>query len=262
MDPNKNLVPEGITFGRNLLLTPSLIEMGVPKVMSCLLFVTTHAGIGTWINRDDPLLTYHFYFYPTLEKPSFWKLWDRDKPCCHSYTLTSPISGWVINHRPVGCRQFFSIQCLNHLVGGEGGLPTILIPDDEPKWEDCQLSDVSQSISNDLSLYWQKNVHNCGKKFSYKMDRLANVINQEIYNYGTVGNEFDASDEEILEAIEWSKRPMSTESFRSWIVCDYDDIKNHQTGGYESFYDLDSYVEEYRSKVIQLRLLFRHLIKK
>lgn len=264
MDPNIKLVPEGKTFSRNLLLTPSLIEMGVPKVMSCLPNITTHAKIGAWITRDEPLLTYHFYFYPTLEKPPAWKLWDRDKPNCFSYTLNSPISGWVVNFRRVGCRSF-SVPyraCFSHLIDCEGNLPTILIPADEPRWENCGLNKTTRFISSDISRYWDTNVHNCGQKYNYKIDRLINVIDQGVYNFGSVGDKFNASDGEIQEAIAWAKDPFSTIRDKSWIVCDYDDIKNHQTEDNDSFYDLDSYIEEYRSQALQLRLLFSHLAAK
>lgn len=129
-------IPDSITFGKKILKTPTLDEMGIP--VSGLGYVRLEKHIkdnfnnsSAWINRGDKLVTYTFDAFST-DKPSFFKKLRGDHPeICQSWDIVSPVSGLVVDitqeetvsNGAVGLRYEWS---------NIRALPVILVPNDEP----------------------------------------------------------------------------------------------------------------------------------
>lgn len=183
-DSVRKEVPEDITFGDTILITPSLEELGVPVPISHIAFIEKHVKHGEWIKRDEDLVTFHFVFYdnPNTPKSTFPTL-KSDVMREKSFTLLSPVSGLVTNYRTTRCRSSDKELGGGIFYGGfsdDFALPNILISNYEAKISNAYLNTIRTGILNHLRKYWKQNSHNTGGSYpnAYKHCRLIYAIEE------------------------------------------------------------------------------------
>lgn len=248
-------VPPNILFSTTLLRTPSLEEMGVPAPLSYIPFIRCHVGNGEWVNRGDPLVTYDLIYYRKETRPTFLlRLLLGDQRYTHTFVLKSPISGFVTDRVQITCRKY-SVARLSAFFGmldKDSVLPTMLVPKNEPAWNNYQLNDVNFQIRSSIIENWKKNLHNLGGgSGGYKRVRLKQAIEENSFWVNDVNYKG-----QMAESLKWLKSNFDTTNRQtfSWPTCEYSEYKT-------SYGDsLDEYIEEYRAKDIELRDKLVHLL--
>lgn len=255
---DNNLVPKNIEFSSILLETPNLEEIGIPKPLIHLPYIKRHVSEGDWVNRGDLLVTYHFSYYKSPKKlPLYLRIFIPDAMYKHHvFELHSPISGFVVDLRDVMCRDSSSGRSayIGMIENNYDVLPTLLVPIDEPTWDDNDLQFFKIQVYNSLTNNWQSNLHNLGGgSYGYKRVRLSEAIEE----YG-LWEEPEQSKRELESAINWTKTVScaSREWNVTWKTVKYDDYRTSYNN------KLDDRIEEFRAKDLIMRDKLLHLIKK
>ena len=262
-------IPDAIDFGYNLLLTPTLQEMGMPKAMASTVWAKPLAPLGSWVERGEPLteltfVHYRFDYETSLVQKSIASILGASKEISFSVTIPSPISGFNIVVRNSPSRTTLPTQPIFHgLIEFEPALPVLLIPEDETKWQLYELQNCFEKIASYMKFHWEKGVHNLGQNGNYKRVSIAQALTIERgYNNGTCGSALDVTAEDIEEAQRWTL-DLDTIPKAQWPVCTYDEYCacKHSVGDYDHSYPLQDYISEYRSKDEKLRQKLKHLDK-
>jgi len=261
-------IPDEINFGQNLLLTPSLEEMGMPKAMANTVYARPLAPIGSWIERGEPLTEITFVHYRFDDNTGKTQkliagLFGASEQISYSVTIHSPISGFNLVRRNAPTRIIRSRRpTFNGIIGFEYALPVLLIPDDEPEWNAYDLQDKFSRLASYMKNYWEQGVHNLGQSGKYKRVSIAHALDKvkNGYNIGTLGSDRDVTPEEIEQARRWRIESGSVYNIK-WPVCTYHDYcaRKHSVGDEDFFYDLKGYITDYRSKDAKLRRKLKHL---
>lgn len=264
-------IPDDIEFSDQLLLTPSLREMGLPIALAATPYVVVHAPVGSWIDRGDALCTYFFEDSRFDIVPNRWQSGLLDLVhfphlFLRSFTLKSPISGFCMEFRRSSVRKKWNDCSLySGLIDYNFALPSLLIPDDEPRWNSYQLQSFWDEVSSHVKRNWKRNIHNTGMVGGYKLVIMGKALESDLYNIGTVGNESDVTEDDIAQANAWGQEgPGWRQHDPKWIVCSFMDYCNlkHYNGGGEDFYNLNDNVNSYRAGDPKLRRKLRHLSEK
>ena len=144
-------VPPSIFFDYDLLLVPTLQEVGIPDELAGLGRYHPEVKLGQWVTRGEPLVAAHISFYQREQKP--WWSWLTDDPVWSiDPTLMSPVSGLVVDFR----RQRTRIHAPWGVVyvGEENVLPVLLIPRDEPPQDYWRLAFYGE-IGTALRDHWK-----------------------------------------------------------------------------------------------------------
>lgn len=261
-------IPDHINFGYNLLLTPTLEEMGMPKAMASCIYARPLAPLGSWVERGEPLTEITFVHYRFNDDTGIpikiiSRLLGASKEMSFTETIYAPISGFNIVVRNSPTRTTHSLSCFNGLIDFKYALPVLLIPDDEPEWNAYDLQSNFRRLSSYIKSQWEQGIHNLGSCGDYKRVSIARALSMDDgYNIGTVGSKLDVTTEDIEKARQWTLDRDSVYKIQ-WPVCTYDDYCNrkYSVGDYETYYDVQGYVSEYRSKDEKLRQKLKHLDK-
>ena len=260
-------IPDHIEFGYNLLLTPTLKEMGMPKAMASTVWANPIAPLGSWVERGEPLtkLTFVHYRFDDDEgmlRKTIAGLFGASKEMAFTVTIPAPISGFNIVIRNAPSRTTIASQPIFHgLIEFQYALPVLLIPDDETEWKPYELQSSFEKLASYMKFHWEKGVHNLGQSGNYKRVSIARALSIENgYNIGTCGSALDVTEEDIEKARQWAAN-MNSISKIHWPACTYDEYCNckHSVGDSGHFYPLQDYVSEYRAGDEKLRQKLKHL---
>ena len=129
-------VPNSITFSKEVLIIPSLHDVGIPIAELGYVYVESelinhrYTG-GYWINRGDKLLTYRFWAFNKKKSNFLELLRGQESTTNDSWTIYSPVSGLIVSFDDEQTSETSNYGLVYHGMN-RPSLPIILIPKDEP----------------------------------------------------------------------------------------------------------------------------------
>lgn len=129
-------VPNNISFGHEILLFPTMEELGLSRYLTSLGIFQTPVKIGDWVNRGEELLRITFKIYKKREKTS-WFSFSRDTVIEEGIIFPSPVSGLLIGSRKEisAPYPYHDLTPISIYYEGYPILPILLIPNEEPPQE-------------------------------------------------------------------------------------------------------------------------------
>ncbi|WP_024773052.1 hypothetical protein [Aquimarina macrocephali] len=264
-------LPESIEFGTTLLLTPSLKELGVPKPFNIMGSIQCHVERGQWIEKNDLLLTYTFNYYDGKPLPNWLTI--LEKTIVHTVELRSPVYGFVVDLRAAYSRGAGSFNKPSYSAVSSRTycadlLPTILLPKNEPAWDDYFLRwEFLQRVFNSIRDNWKQNIYNPGAGSYTKMtfqqavkEGLVSLPSDDKYG-NEIHSPFDVKDmDKAIDWIQLGTDKLSTLDNIRWKTMDYKNYLSSTIYRHTSGKSLDGYIEKYRNSDIILRHKLEHLI--
>jgi hypothetical protein len=221
LDIENKAIPKDVNFDEDILVVPTLNEMGVPIPLSYTPFTITYHQDLSWVEKGDPLITYYFWTYETKKESNIFTKLGNKGVFLNEFHLTSPISALLIHYRQDGARiktssysfitpsQFkrkHNYPSHNGLIEYNKVAPTLLVPKGSGTsyLSTNELQNFSFELTRFIHENWRCNVHNSGQKYEYKRVKFEEVFNPEItdfnmFNCGTVGSSLNIEDKKIAE---------------------------------------------------------------